>query len=125
MEDFSLGYLDRRPVEEASKEEMYEFDLAVGYAGEILLVNFDMWKGSLEDFVQVQLLVSAGFVVWTSVSFLVMIFSIDKHIGGTIYRDYRFFRKIYNNFMPKDTCIEEKRYIAALVKYGVLKQNIS
>jgi hypothetical protein len=75
--------------------------------------------------VLIQFVLSGAFMVWTSISFLVMLFSIDKHIGGTIYRDYRFFRKIYNNFMPKDTCIEEKRYIAALVKNEVLKQNIS
>jgi hypothetical protein len=36
MEDFSTNYLDRTPVIEASTQEMYEFDLAVHYAGEIL-----------------------------------------------------------------------------------------
>lgn len=125
METFSQNYLKHSPVVEASKEEMYEFDLACHYAGQILLKNFDKWKSSLEDYSLFQFIISIVFFVWTSISFVVMIFSIDKHIGGTIYRDYRFFRKIYNNFMPKDTCIEEKRYIAALVKYGVLKQNIS
>jgi len=42
-----------------------------------------------------------------------MIFSIDKHIGASIFKDYKFFRKIYNHFMPKETCIQEKRFIAA------------
>lgn len=71
----------------------------------------------------VEFIVSIGYLVWTSVSFLIMIFSIDNQIGKSIKRDYNFFRKIYNDFLPKSTCIEEKRFIAHLIKSGVLKRH--